>query len=93
MSAEPRLLIIEWAVFRWLGAAQAAASEGFKTAMIAIWSAGLWLIEITMKLVDVFLTPDLTASGPARTMVPLMMGIALCLAAVLVLAQLMGAVI
>ena len=34
--------------------------------MISIWSAGLWLLEAVFKILDRFLTPDLTDPGLGR---------------------------
>lgn len=39
--------------------------EAWKTAMLALWNAGLWLLGIVLQLVDGLLTPDLSESGPA----------------------------
>ena len=49
----------------WLGdAASAAVADVWKTAMIGLWSAGLWLLTLAFKIIDAFTTPDLSALGP-----------------------------
>jgi type IV secretion system protein TrbL len=55
----------------WLGdAASAAAADVWKSAMISIWSAGLWLLTLSFKVIDAFTTPDVSAEGPMGKVLP-----------------------
>ncbi|WP_138757689.1 type IV secretion system protein [Modestobacter altitudinis] len=55
----------------WLGdAASAAAADVWKAAMISIWSAGLWLLTLSFKVIDAFTTPDVSAEGPMGRVLP-----------------------
>ena len=50
--------------FDWLGdKAKEGLADGWTAVMISIWSAGLWLLEAVFKILDRFLTPDLTDPG------------------------------
>jgi hypothetical protein len=56
---------------RWLGGAAAAATgEAWKSAMIALWSAGLWVLKLAFQVIDAFTTPDLSAGGPLVKVLP-----------------------
>jgi hypothetical protein len=55
----------------WLGTATAAVTgDVWKAAMIALWSAGLWILEMAFKVIDAFTTPDLSAGGPLGKALP-----------------------
>jgi type IV secretion system protein TrbL len=55
----------------WLGdAASAAAADVWKSAMVSIWSAGLWLLTLAFKVIDAFTTPDVSAQGPMGAVLP-----------------------
>jgi type IV secretion system protein TrbL len=52
--------------FDWLGdKAKEGLADGWTAVMISLWSAGLWLLEAVFKVLDRFLTPDLTDPGLA----------------------------
>ncbi len=38
--------------------------DGWTAAMLGIWNAGLWLLQLVLNLGDVLLTPDLREGGP-----------------------------
>jgi len=43
----------------WLGdKAKEGLADGWTSAMIALWSAGMWLLEAVFKVLDRFLTPE-----------------------------------
>ncbi|EAP98672.1 hypothetical protein JNB_00850 [Janibacter sp. HTCC2649] len=49
------------------GAAGKVAGDAWTVAMLSFWSAGLWLLRFVLELVDAFLTPDLSESGPGAS--------------------------
>jgi hypothetical protein len=50
--------------FHWAGdAAKSALADAFTSAMMALWSAGLWLIDASFKIIDTFLTPNVQDAG------------------------------
>jgi hypothetical protein len=72
----------------WLGsAASAAIGDVWKAAMTALWSAGLWVLELAFKIIDAFTTPDLSASGPLATVLPYTFGIGAFVAALMAFVQ------
>jgi len=76
----------------WLGdAATVATTDGWKGAMVALWSAAMWALAVAFHLIDAFADPDLSATGPLRAILPYTFGIGACVAALMVLLQL-GAV-
>jgi len=47
----------------WLGAAAAVATtDGWKGAMVALWSAAMWALAVAFRIIDAFSDPDLSAS-------------------------------
>ncbi len=57
--------------FHYLGeAAGKVAADAWTAAMLGIWNAGLWLLKLMFTLEDAFLTPDLSATGPAAGVYP-----------------------
>ena len=38
--------------------------DGWTAAMLGIWNAGLWLLQLVLNLGDMLLTPDLREGGP-----------------------------
>ena len=72
----------------WLGsAASAAVGDVWKAAMIALWSAGMWVLGLAFKLIDAFTTPDLSTSGPLALILPYTFGIGAAVAVLLGLVQ------
>lgn len=43
-----------------------AAADAWTAAMLAVWSAGLYVLKLVLGFADYFLTPDLSADGPGR---------------------------
>ena len=39
-------------------------ADGWTTAMLSLWNAGLWLLQLVLNLGDALLTPDLREGGP-----------------------------
>lgn len=39
-------------------------ADGWTTAMLSFWNAGLWLLQLVLNLGDALLTPDLREGGP-----------------------------
>jgi hypothetical protein len=72
----------------WLGsAASAAVGDAWQAAMTALWSAGLWVLELAFKIIDAFTTPDLSASGPLASVLPYTFAIGAFVAAVMAFTQ------
>ena len=42
-----------------------AAADGWTGIMLSLWAAGLWVLRFALDIMDRFLTPDISASGPA----------------------------
>src|SRR5215212_2194129 len=39
-------------------------ADGWTTAMLGLWNAGLWALRLVLNLIDALLTPDLGVDGP-----------------------------
>ena len=73
----------------WLGdAAAVATADGWKGAMVALWSAAMWALAVAFRIIDAFSDPDLSATGPLRAILPYTFGIGASVAALMVLLQL-----
>jgi hypothetical protein len=46
------------------GAAGKVVADGWTTAMLGVWNAGLWAMRLVLNIMDAFLTPDLSENGP-----------------------------
>lgn len=44
-----------------------AVSDGWTGIMLSFWASGLWVLRLALNAMDAFLTPDLSASGPASS--------------------------
>src|SRR4051794_11856960 len=78
----------------WLGdAASAAVGDVWKAAMIGLWSAGLWLLQLAFRIIDAFTTPDLSANGPMGAVLPTTLWIGSFVAGTMMLVQLALALI
>jgi type IV secretion system protein TrbL len=76
----------------WLGdAAAMATTDGWKGAMVALWSAAMWALGVAFHLIDTFTDPDLSPRGPLAAILPYTFGIGAAVAALMVMLQL-GAV-
>ena len=74
---------------QWLGdAAAVAAADGWKGAMVALWSAAMWALAVAFRIIDAFSDPDLSATGPLRAILPYTFGIGAAVATLMVLLQL-----
>lgn len=56
--------------------------------MLGIWAAGLWFLRTILGFVDAFLTPDITAEGPAGQVYRTTYWLALALVLILAMVQL-----
>jgi hypothetical protein len=73
----------------WVGDAAAAVSaDGWKGAMVALWSAAMWALAVAFRLIDAFSDPDLSPTGPLRAILPYTFGIGASVATLMVLLQL-----
>ncbi len=73
----------------WLGDAAAVASaDGWKGAMVALWSAAMWALAVAFRIIDAFSGPDLSATGPLREILPYTFGIGASVAVLMALLQL-----
>ncbi len=88
------VLAIDLNPLDWLGGAVAgAAADGWKTAMIGLWSAGLWLLQLSFKIIDAFTTPDVSATGPLAQVLPTTLWLGLFVVTLMMLLQLAAALI
>jgi hypothetical protein len=39
-------------------------ADGWTSAMLGLWNAGLWALRLVLNIIDFLLTPDLSANGP-----------------------------
>jgi type IV secretion system protein TrbL len=91
MSAVPSFGIDlgKFSPMQWLGdAAAVATADGWKGAMVALWSAAMWALAVAFRIIDAFSDPDLSATGPLRAILPFTFGIGASVAALMVLLQL-----
>jgi hypothetical protein len=42
-----------------------AVADGWTGIMMALWSSGLWVLRFALDVMDQWMTPDITANGPA----------------------------
>lgn len=57
--------------FGWLlGTAVNVVGDSLTTILFGVWQAGLWLMELAFRGIDALATPDLSASGPIRFVLP-----------------------
>ena len=79
----------DFSPMKWLGdAAAVATADGWKGAMVALWSAAMWALAVAFRIIDAFSDPDLSATGPLRAILPYTFGIGASVAALMVLLQL-----
>lgn len=65
-----------------------AAADAWTAAMLAVWSAGLYVLKLVLGFADYFLTPDLSADGPGRRVYEYTFWIAAALVVVMSMVQL-----
>ena len=88
------VLAIDLNPINWLGdAASAAVADVWKAAMIALWSAGLWLLTLAFQIIDAFTTPDLSAEGAMGAVLPTTLWIGASVAVIMMFVQLTVALI
>ncbi|RBY78604.1 hypothetical protein DQ239_08670 [Blastococcus sp. TF02-09] len=88
------VLAIDLNPLHWLGDAASEAVAGvWKAAMIALWSAGLWLLTLAFQIIDAFTTPDLSAEGPMAAVLPTTLWIGASVAVIMMFVQLTVALI
>jgi type IV secretion system protein TrbL len=73
---------------KWLGKGAAfVVGDAWKAAMTALWSAGLWMLQLAFKIIDAFTMPDLSTAGPLGEVYPYTFGIGLFVASLTALVQ------
>ena len=86
-----RVVAIGWAdlnPLKWLGkGAAAVATDAWKGAMTAVWSAGLWVLDLAFKIIDAFTTPDLSTGGPLAAVLPYTFAVGAALALLMAFVQ------
>lgn len=70
------------------GAIGGAIQSAWVVAMLALWAAGLWVFSLVMHLLEYFLTPDLSASGPLGPIIEITAWLGLALFTAMFLVQL-----
>jgi hypothetical protein len=56
-----------WNPFAKLGSTAAQiVTDGWTAMMLSFWNAGLWVLRLVLSWIDHWLTPDLSADGPAH---------------------------
>lgn len=69
-----------------------AAADAWTSAMLAVWSSGLFVLRIVLTFSELFLTPDLSDDGPGKDVYALTLWLALALVVILAMIQLGAAV-
>ena len=70
------------------GAAGKVVADGWTAAMLGLWNAGLWAMRLVLNIMDAFLTPDVSESGPGAELYRTTFWIAGALVLVMVMIQL-----
>lgn len=74
--------------FGLLGSAIAnVVTDSLTAAMLALWNAGLWVLQAVLELEDAILTPSLGEDGPVGELYATTFWIALALVGILMLVQ------
>jgi hypothetical protein len=63
------------------------ATDTWKGAMTAVWSAGLWVLDLAFKIIDGFTTPDLSTAGPLAAVLPYTFALGAALALLMAFVQ------
>jgi type IV secretion system protein TrbL len=93
-GAGTRVLALDINPLHWLGsAAVGAATDTWKAAMIGLWTAGVWLLQLAFKLIDAFTTPDVSATGPLAAVLPTTLWLGLFVVSITLAMQLAVAVV
>ena len=89
-----RVLALDINPLHWLGSAVVgAATDGWKAAMIGLWTAGVWLLQLAFKLIDAFTTPDVSPTGPLAAVLPTTLWLGLLVVSITLALQLAVAVV
>ena len=73
----------------WLGdAAGEAIGQGWTAAMVASWSAAMWMLQTTFGIADSFTSPDLSARGPMGSVYGYTFGLGATVAVIMAFTQL-----
>lgn len=89
-----RVLALDINPLHWLGsAALGAATDTWKAAMIGLWTAGVWLLQLAFKLIDAFTTPDVSPTGPLAAVLPTTLWLGLFVVSITMALQLAVAVV
>lgn len=62
-------------------------TDGWIAMWLSVWNGGQWLLRLILGWMDAWLTPDLSASGPARTIYPVTFWLAGAVLLVMVIVQ------
>jgi hypothetical protein len=74
--------------FGWLlGTAVNVAGDTVTTVFSGVWQAGLWVMELAFRGIDALTTPDLSASGPIRYVLPTTLWLGGAMAAIMFFVQ------
>ena len=93
-GAGSRVRALDINPLHWLGsAALGAATDTWKAAMIGLWTAGVWLLQLAFKLIDAFTTPDVSPTGPLAAVLPTTLWLGLLVVAITMALQLAVAVV
>jgi type IV secretion system protein TrbL len=93
-GAGTRVLALDINPLHWLGsAALGAATDTWKAAMIGLWTAGVWLLQLAFKLIDAFTTPDVSPTGPLAAVLPTTLWLGLFVVSITLAMQLAVAVV
>ncbi|MFC7724907.1 type IV secretion system protein [Nocardioides sp. GCM10028917] len=65
-----------------------AAADAWTSAMLAVWSSGLFVLRIVLTFSELFLTPDLSNDGPGKDLYTFTLWLALALVVILAMIQL-----
>lgn len=97
VSGDPAVTVVAFPSLNplhWLGsAAVGAAADGWKNAMIGLWSAGLWVLQLAFKVIDAFTVPDVSPNGPLAGALPTTLWLGLTVAALVMTTQLVVALV
>ncbi len=63
-------------------------TDGWTRIMLSLWNSGVWLLKLVLHIEDFFLTPDISADGPARPVYQATMWLGLSLMVIMVMVQL-----
>ncbi len=93
-GAGTRVLALDINPLHWLGsAALGAATDTWKAAMIGLWTAGVWLLQLAFKLIDGFTTPDVSPTGPLAAVLPTTLWLGLFVVSITMALQLAVAIV